>query len=400
VKHAGLVRPDGAARNWDEIAWTAAPIRVDPNGKGGHHSAMTSPLLTPLAFRNGRTTPNRVWLAPMTNKSSHLDGSLSDDELGFLAARAAGGFGVIETCAAHVSLDGLGWPGALGMYSDAMLPGWQRLAEAAHAHGSLLLGQAYHGGARAHRSPERPAPWSCSPSAPGEPEVREAPAHLIEQTIRAFADAARRLESAGADGVELHGAHGYLLCQFLSSTLNRRTDDWGGPLENRARLVRRVMRDARAAVSDRFLIGVRLSPESSPSVPGLDLDETIRVARWLCDDGADFIHISLWDASKNSAKRPSEHPARLFRDALTAEVPLITAGSIWSPRDALAQLELGADAVALGRAAIANPDWPRRVAEHGNEPKRPPLTAEELRERSLGPAFVDYMRRWDGFVAD
>jgi 2,4-dienoyl-CoA reductase-like NADH-dependent reductase (Old Yellow Enzyme family) len=365
---------------------------------------MTSPLLRPLTFRNGRTAPNRVWVAPMTNKASHDDGSLSDDEFAFLEARAAGGFGTIETCASHVSEDGQGWEGELGMFADRLVPGWRRLADATHAHGSILIGQAYHGGARAHRAPGRPAPWSCSPSAPGEDkgedEVREGSPELIEATIRAFVDAARRLESAGVDGVELHAAHGYLLSQFLSSVLNRRTDEWGGSLENRARLVRRVMRESRAAVGDGFIIGVRLSPESSPTLPGIDLDETLRVAAWLCDDGADFIHVSLWDAKKNSAKRPDEHPTTIFRDALPGDVPLVTAGDIWTAGDAQSQLDLGADAVALGRAAIANPRWPKRVVEQNLEPKRPPLTSDELRERSLGEAFVNYMRRWDGFVSD
>lgn len=361
---------------------------------------MTSPLLTPLTFRNGRRAPNRVWLAPMTNKASHEDGTLSDDELGFLKARAEGGFGTIETCASHVSLDGQGWEGEFGMFDDAQIPGWRRLSDAVGAHGSILIGQAYHGGARAYRAQGRATPWSCSPSVPGEPEVREASAALIERTIQSFADAARRLESAGADGVELHGAHGYLLSQFLSSVLNQRTDAWGGELENRARLVRRTMRATRAAVSDEFIVGVRLSPESSATLPGIDLDETVRVASWLCEDGADFIHISLWDAAKNSDKRPDEHPARIFRDALPDDVPLVTAGDIWTAKDAHAQLDHGADAVALGRPAIANPDWPRRVVERGGDPARPPLTGEELGARGLGPAFVRYMRRWEGFVAE
>jgi 2,4-dienoyl-CoA reductase-like NADH-dependent reductase (Old Yellow Enzyme family) len=365
-----------------------------------------NPLLTPLAFRNGRTAPNRLWVAPMTNKSSHPDGSLSDDELGFLEARAAGGFAVVETCAAHVSLDGQGWVGEFGMFDDRLIPDWQRLAQQVQSHGSLLIGQAYHGGARAVRLEDRPIPWSCSPTAPengadadNEP-VREATPEMIEQTITAFVDAARRLAKAGADGVELHGAHGYLLCQFLSSVLNRRTDEWGGSLENRARLIRRIMQESKAATGDGFIIGVRLSPESSPTVPGLDIDETIRVAQWLCEDGADFVHISLWDAEKYSEKYPAQHPARMFRDALPGEVPLITAGKIWTTADALAQLEHGADAVALGRPAIANPDWPHRVARDGNEPARPPLTPDQLRDRALGPVFIDYMRRWEGFVTE
>ncbi len=366
----------------------------------GNDRSMNDGLLTPLTFANGRTAPNRLWVAPMTNKSSHEDGSLSDDELGFLVARAAGGFGTIESCASHVSLDGQGWEGEFGMFSDTLQSDWQRLAREVQAHGSLLIGQAYHGGARAARLPGRPVPWSCSPSGSEEPEVSGASVARIEDTITAFAEAAHRLASAGVDGIELHGAHGYLLCQFLSSVLNRRTDEWGGSLENRARLLRRTMRASKAAAGEEFIIGVRLSPESSPSVPGLDFDESLQVANWLCEDGADFIHISLWDAAKNSEKYPSQHPARIFRDALPANVPLITAGDIWTVEDARRQLDHGADAVALGRAAIANPDWPTRVAARGDSPSRPPLTTEQLRACVLGPAFIEYMRRWDGFVAD
>ena len=116
---------------------------------------MTSPLLMPLRFRNGKTASNRLWLAPMTNKASNPDGTLSDDEERFLAARAAGGFGVIETCASHVSIDGQAWEGELGMFSDDLVPGWQRLAAAMGHHEALLIGQAFHGGARALRSPDR-----------------------------------------------------------------------------------------------------------------------------------------------------------------------------------------------------------------------------------------------------
>ena len=362
-----------------------------------------SRLLAPMTFRNGRTAPNRVWVAPMTNKASHPDGTLSDDEFGFLVARAAGGFGVVETCASHVTPDGQAWSGELAMYDDVHVPGWRRLAEAHRRAGAILIGQAFHGGMRTLRGDGRPTPWSCSPSgadAPPDEAVREGTPEDFERVIAAFAAAARRLESAGVDGVELHGAHGYLLSQFQSAELNRRTDEWGGSLEHRARLIRRTMQATRAAVSDEFIVGVRLSPESSPSLPGIDLDETLQVARWMCDGGADFIHISLWDAGQMTTKRPGEHAARIFRDALPAQVPLITAGNIWTEDDALAQLDHGADAVALGRAAITNPDWPRHVVARGGTPKRPPVTSDELRARALGPVFVDYMRRWEGFVSD
>ena len=361
---------------------------------------MNSPLLSSLSFRNGRTSPNRIWLAPLTNQQSHPDGTLSDQELHWLKARSAGGFGVIESCATHVSLDGQGWPGELGIFDDALIPGWQLLSEEIHRDDALLIAQIFHGGARALPSEEHRAPWSSSPTDDANHPARPGTDEDIESTIEAFAAAACRLHRAGGDGVEIHGAHGYLLSQFLSATLNQRTDQWGGPLENRARLIRRVLQTIRARIPEDFIVGVRLSPENYGNLQGLDLDESLQVARWLCEDGADFIHLSLWDASQNSTKYPHLHPARYFRDRLPEAVPLITAGKIWTVDDALAQLAHGADAVALGRSAIANPAWPRRVVADGEDPGRPPLTPEELRERALSPTFIDYMRRWPGFVTE
>ena len=359
-----------------------------------------SKLLTPMTFANGQQAPNRLWLAPMTNGQSHDDGRLSDDELRWLLQRARGGFSVIESCATHVSQEGQGWEGELGIFDDAHIPGWTRLADAIHDHDALLIAQIFHGGCRAMVQPDGPYRWSASEIQTDDGPVRAATDEDIEGVIDAFADAARRAHQAGADGVELHGAHGYLLCQFLSTDTNRRTDQWGGSIDHRARLIRRTLQACRAATDDDFIIGARLSPENFGDLQGLDLDESLQVAQWLADDGADFIHISLWDAAQNTSKYPDQHPATLFRDALPDDVPLITAGQVWTHDDALAQLDRGADAVALGRGAIANPAWPKRVAKDGEDPTRPPLSEEALLERGLNQDFVDYMRNWPGFVED
>ena len=160
------------------------------------------------------------------------------------------------------------------------------------------------------------------------------------------------------------------------------------------------MRAVRGAVPRRFLVGVRLSPEDFGNARGLDLDESIEVARWLCDDGADFVHLSLWDVSRNTTKRPEAHAVPLFRAAIPSEIPIVVAGKIWTRAEGEELLEKGASAIALARAAIANPDWPHRIADPAWEPRRPPLTLAELRERGLNVAFASYMRGWKGFVAD
>ena len=354
-------------------------------------------IFAPLRFRGGRQAHNRVWLAPLTNQSSHDDGSLSDDELGFLEARAAGGFSVIESCATHVALDGQGWPGEFGIFDDRIIDDWKRVADAVHAHDALLIPQLFHAGERANTEASGQQAWSASAHA--ERDVRAATEEDIARVIDDFAQATRRAFEAGADGVELHGAHGYLLCQFLSHTRNARTDRWGGSLQGRSRLIREVMQACRAQVPDDFIIGVRLSPEDFGSTIGIDIDESIQTARWLVDDGAQFIHISLWDVFQPSKKYPDTHPLTLFREALPGDIPLITAGHIWSLDDALVTLERGADAIALGRSAIANPVWPRQARQPDFEPRRPPLSPEELRDRALGPVFVNYMRNWKGFVS-
>ena len=192
-------------------------------------------IVEPLVFRTGQRARNRAWLAPMTNQQSHADGSLSDEELRWLEMRALGGFGVIETCAAHVATDGQGWPGELGVFSDALLPGLERLARAMAARGVVGIAQIFHGGARADRKLTGEAPWSATPFEPG---LRAATEEDLARVVRQFGEAAARAHRAGFEGVELHGAHGYLLGQFLSATQNTRADGWGTTLDGRARLVR------------------------------------------------------------------------------------------------------------------------------------------------------------------
>jgi 2,4-dienoyl-CoA reductase-like NADH-dependent reductase (Old Yellow Enzyme family) len=177
-------------------------------------------ILDPFTFRGGARAKNRAAVAAMTNKQSHADGTLSDDELAWLTLRAAGQFGIVTTCAAHVAKDGQGWPGELGFWSDSLVPGLTRLARALKGEGAVALAQIFHGGLRADPAVTGERPWSASES----PAARVATEDDIRRVIGQFADAAARARTAGMDGVELHGAHGYLLTQFLSTTENKRED--------------------------------------------------------------------------------------------------------------------------------------------------------------------------------
>lgn len=359
-------------------------------------------VLIPFRFpRTGRTVANRLVLAAMTNKQSHADGSLGDDELVWLAARSS--FGIVTTCAAHVSRDGQGWDGELGVFDDTLLPGLTRLAQTLSSAGTLGLVQIFHGGVRAPSRLTGRQPWSASAfqlDAPNFEVPRAATEQDIERTIADFAAAARRSAEAGFAGVEIHGAHGYLITQFLGTVTNTRTDAWGGSLANRARFLREVLAAVKAAVPASFLVGVRLSPEVADQ--GVVLEDTLEVARWLVEDGVDFLHVSNWD----SFRPPAAHPGSdrmlttWFRDAVGPDVPVIATGGVWTPAQADEVLAHGADLVGLGRAAIGHARWPLDAAVPGWEPTRPPYTPEHLRENGLSATFVEYMRRWKGFVAE
>ncbi|MDC0721258.1 NADH:flavin oxidoreductase [Nannocystis bainbridge] len=364
---------------------------------------MSGALLSPLRLRNGLVARNRVWLAPLTNQQSRDDGVCSPEEQRWLERRAEGGFSVVETCAAHVSRDGQGFDGQLGVWGDHQLPRLRELAAGITGAGAIGLVQLYHGGVRSPSRLTGQQPWSASSFTEAKPDFevpRAADVRDIEDALDAFEQAARRAAAAGFQGVELHGAHGYLLGQFLSSAMNQRTDEWGGSFANRARLIRTAVRRVRAATPAQFLVGARISPEDFGHARGLDLDESLQLAAWLAEDGVDFLHVSLWDTRKNTAKRPDQHPVPLFRAALPAGVPLVVAGNIWTRAEAEAQLGLGADFVALGKVAILNPDWPRRAADPAYEPERGPLTPAQLHDLAISDTFVDYLRRFRTIVRD
>ena len=215
-------------------------------------------LLDPLPLTRGPALKNRFVLAPLTNLQSFPDGRLSDDEFKWLTMRATGGFGLTMTCAASVAPVGLGFPGQLGAHDDMHLEGLARLADAIRRAQSHSVVQLHHAGMRSPEAiiGEKPV---C-PSQDSETGARALTLDEVRRTADAFIAAAKRCERAGFDGVELHGAHGYLICQFLSPEINRREDSYGGSPDNRARFLMEIIDGIRATCRADFSLGVRLSP--------------------------------------------------------------------------------------------------------------------------------------------
>ncbi len=357
-----------------------------------------SDLFEPMEFISGAAMKNRFMLAPMTNLQSFDDGVMSDDEYRWLTMRAQGGFGATMTCASHVQAVGKGFPGQLGCFSDKHLDGLARLAAGIRAHGSLSILQLHHAGMR---SPEEEIGTTpVCPSANEETGARALTTEEVEQLAEDFLLAAERADRAGFDGVELHGAHGYILCQFLSPTINQRDDQYGGSLENRARIVLDLIDGVRRRCRADFVLGLRLSAERFD----IRLGEMRELAQQLFSDRKiDFLDMSLWDSFKEPEE--DEFKGRTLLSCFTeldrGDVRLGTAGKIRSGDDARRCLEAGVDFVLPGRAAILHHDFPRQVsANDAFVPVSNPVSRDYLRGEGLGEKFVEYMSGWKGFVEE
>jgi 2,4-dienoyl-CoA reductase-like NADH-dependent reductase (Old Yellow Enzyme family) len=355
-------------------------------------------LSTPLTLSRGPAWKNRFMLAPLTNSQSHADGTLSDDEYDWLTHRATGGFGLVMSCAAHVQAVGQGFPGQLGVFSDDHLPGLTRLAAGIRAGGAVSSVQLHHAGIRSPEALIGETPRG--PSENAEFGARALTLGEVEQLAEDFIAAAVRCEKAGFDGVELHGAHGYILCAFLSPETNLRDDRYGGSLENRARLLNEIIDGVRARTGPSFQLGLRLSPERF----GMRMAEARELAGAAMTSGKiDYLDMSLWDVFKAPMEAAFAHRPLIdwFADLPRGDTRLGVAGKLMSAADCRRVQKHGADFSVVGRGAILHHDFPRQ-AETDPEFRAAslPVTRAWLAKERLGPAFVDYMAGWKGFVAE
>lgn len=348
-----------------------------------------------LELAHGPAWANRFALAPLTNTQSHADGTLSEDEYRWLVARAEGGFGLTMTCATYVARAGQAWAGQLGISDDRHLAGLARLADGIRAAGSVSAVQLHHAGRRsdpAVTGVSNVAPWDDP-----DKDTRALSTGEVQQAVEDFVVAAERAERAGFDGVEVHGAHGYLICQFLDGRHNQRTDGYGGSLEDRSRMLFEVLRGVRERTGPDFQVGLRLTPQGN----GIVLDESVAVARQVLESGlVDYLDMSLWDAFMTVDEEGS-----LLIDAFVGlergGTRLGVAGRIRSAQQARWCLSKGADFVDLGRAAIVHHDFPTRAAGDSTFAMAPlPVTREHLHAERVGETFVEYLDAgWPDFVA-
>ncbi len=329
-----------------------------------------NPLLAPGRI-GAVETRNRIVMPPMTTRLADAEGYVTDDQVAYYMARVHGGVGLITVEMASPTRAGRHRRRELGIYDDRFIPGLARLAGEIHAGGAKASIQLGHGGGHTRQDicGETPLAPSAIPhpvfEVTNETIVPQAmTADDIRATTAAFAAAARRAQDAGFDCVEIHAAHGYLISQFLTPFENRRTDDYGGSLENRARFGLDVLRAVKRAVTIPVVFRISVDDYFPAGLPEAD---GIRVAVWAGDAGADALHVAAGHyRSLPSAARmipPMQYPDATFLDYAAqvkrqVAVPVIAVGRLGDPRIATDAVASGkADFVALGRTLIADPDW-------------------------------------------
>jgi 2,4-dienoyl-CoA reductase-like NADH-dependent reductase (Old Yellow Enzyme family)/NADH dehydrogenase FAD-containing subunit len=336
---------------------------------------------------------NRIIVTAMGVSLAEDDGSCGERLIAYHEEQAKGGAGLIVTGVAGVAWPvGAVQPNQTAISDDRFLPGLKRLTAAAHAHGARIAAQLHHGGLVAGYSAQFGHPlWAPGPPPPVEgdfpdaflpeelaafaggaaPEVKVLTKHDIQLAVGQFAEAAARARAAGFDGVEIHGAHGYLLSSFFSPATNQRQDEYGGPLENRARLMLEVVGAVRAAVGPEYPVWCKLDSREIGKAHGTTLEDAMRLAALLEEAGVDAITVSAYHdvgqgklhSGSNIPHEPELNIPSAAAIKAKVKVPVIASGRI-EPDAASRRIAEGAfDFLALGRKLLADPHLPRKLVE-------------------------------------
>jgi len=335
-------------------------------------------LFEPIKF-GAVISRNRVVMAPLVTNFATIDNEISDRQITYYAERARGGAGIIVIEATVVDKAARAFERQIGVYDDRLLPGLSRLAGAIQAEGARAVLQLHHGG------PKINSDIGLNPVSVSAVKVREGdlPRQLtleeLRQIRRDFVAAAGRAKRAGFDAVELHAAHFYLLSASISPYTNRRSDEYGGSTDNRARLTREIISDIRTKLGPEYPIWVRINGYEATE-PGLRVEESRQVAVIFADAGADVIHVSAYTRpvtqpvdssaalpvigglSKDVPPGPYLDFAKAVKEKIS--IPVVAVGKLDDPALAAQAIYDGkCDLVALGRQFLCDPHWPVKVQE-------------------------------------
>ena len=353
-----------------------------------------TPLFQPITLRSGIQLDNRVVMAPMTNFSSNQDGTVSDEEVAYYSRRS-NGVGMVVTACAYVTPNGKGFQGEFGSDRDDLIPSLRRLASAIKEQGAKAVLQIFHGGRMCSPDLVPDGEIVSASAVPAEQGVvsDQVPRALteteIQSIIRDFGESTRRAIEAGFDGVEIHGANGYLIQQFFSPHSNRREDRYGGSLEKRLSFPIAVVDEVKKAVAEHakepFLIGYRFSPEE-PETPGITMADTLALVDALASKELDYLHVSLMEFWSTPRRGVEDSRSRLeiIQERVGESVPVIGVGSIYTADDALKAIQSGVPMIAIGRGLIIDPDWVEKVKQ-GKESEIEIKLKKDARSRLVVP---------------
>jgi len=392
-------------------------------------------LFSPLSFRN-LTIKNRILRSSVSGRLDHYDGAGTRVRINWEMKFARGGVGAIISSFVPVSIEGRILPNFATIHSDKTIPFWKALVRRVHSENCKYIVQLSHSGRQqdiggVENRLKKPASATAHAEAVHGLQCHSMGRGEINQVIEQFAEGARRAQEAGADGVELHGAHGYLITQFLSSGINDRKDEYGGSLENRARFLLELVRAIRRRTGRDFHLQVKINATDYNNAvyfwhkPGNTVQETIQICRWLEAEGVDALHISTGSFFPHPLNPPGEFPAAdlaktygsmlswgrsafrnylLFRSDLlrpvflhfwnrirrqktliegvnledarliktAVKIPVMVTGGFQTASVIRKALEAQAcDAVTITRSLIANPDLVKIFASGKDRPERP-----------------------------
>lgn len=334
-------------------------------------------LFESFTFKNGISLRNRVVMSPMTTWASNDDYTISDGEVNYYRRRVTG-VGLVITGCTHVQPNGIGFTNEFAAYDDKFIPSLRRLADAAKSGGAAAVLQIFHAGSKAlpDLTPNRDVVSSSAVETEATgfaPSVmpRELSHDEVLGVIHAFGETTRRAIEAGFDGVEIHGAHGFLVQNFFSPYFNRREDNWGGSLENRLRFPLAIVKEMKRVIEKHavkpFILGYRISPDEHQE-GGIRMKDTYVLIDRLIEAEVDYVHASLADAlsSKPVDSQDDKTYLELIVEHVNSRIPLLAAGSMVTPDDAAKGLDKGLNLAVIGHALITDPDWIEKV-QRGQE---------------------------------
>lgn len=319
---------------------------------------------------NGKKLKNRTVVPAMAMNLCNTDGTVTERFISYFETKAKGGFAMIITDDCAVIPGGRAFVRIPGIWSDEHIPGFKEYTKRIHAQGSLAIVQLYHCGRQTTTQIAGEKPWSVS-AAP-DPVYGEFPHKMtiedINTVVNAYGEAARRAQEAGFDGVEIH-LYGYLLAEFLSTLTNDRTDQYGGELSNRLRIVIEVINKVRSKVSKDFIVGVRIAADECTS-GGRTVEETKAIVPYLEEAGINYLNVTAGSAYGADKLVPSMYVSVGWLENATEEikkvahVPVIGSSRYTDMRVAEQALASGkADLIAFGRASIVDPEAPNKAKE-------------------------------------